>query len=72
MDPQSKLLERDETIAVTFSEKARPSVRTWETWRKRRVIPYVMVGRKIFYDAAEVRLALAKKFTVRARQDGDT
>lgn len=63
--PQN-LIKRDACIALLFGEADRPSVRTWENWKKARMIPYVKLGGLVFFNPAEVREALARKFTVNA------
>jgi hypothetical protein len=59
-----KLVTRDELLGTVFSDEARPCLRTFETWRRRKVIPFVRVGRKIFFDPGAVRQALATRFTI--------
>ena len=62
----SKLVNRDGCIAALFGEESAPSVRTWDTWKKRRLIPFVKLGRLCFYDVAAVRDAIAKRLSVSA------
>lgn len=66
MQDQTKLMRRDTLIAHLFPEEDRPSVRTFESWKARRMIPYVKLGGFCYYDPAAVRDALAKKFTINA------
>lgn len=49
------------------NEKSRPSLRALINWRDLGIIPYLKLGRRVFYDPAEVRWALRKKCTVRAK-----
>jgi hypothetical protein len=62
----TNLIKRDACIALLFGEADRPSRRTWEAWKARRMIPFVKLGGLCYYDPVAVREALAKKFTVNA------
>jgi len=53
--------------AIWPDEKSRPSLRALINWRDSGIIPYMKLGRRVFYDPAEVRWALRKKCTVRAK-----
>jgi hypothetical protein len=66
MNAAEKLLNRTECIEALFSTQAGPCPRTWEAWKARRIIPFIRVGRKCYYDPERVREALARKFTVTA------
>jgi hypothetical protein len=65
----TKLLTQSECIQEIFSEGSRPCARTWISWKKRRVVPFVRIGRLHFYDPEAVRAALASKFTVVEARD---
>jgi hypothetical protein len=60
----SKLVKRAGCIAAIFATNDRPSPRTFETWKKRRMLPFVRMGRLHYYDVGAVRAALAMRFTV--------
>lgn len=70
MNATEKLLNRTECIREIFSARAGPCPRTWETWKARRIVPFVRIGRKTFYDPERVREALIRKFTVMALDEG--
>jgi hypothetical protein len=53
--------------ALFPDEKARPSVRAALKLRDAGAFPYVRFGRRVFYDAEQVRWALSRKCTVKAR-----
>lgn len=63
----AQLLSRDACIALIFAPESRPSPRTWEAWKARRMIPYTKLGRLCYYDAEAVRNALATRFSVNSR-----
>jgi hypothetical protein len=54
-------------IKVLFSDDARPSVRWVRDQQKRRAIPFIKIGRLVFFDPPRVREALAKRNLVTAR-----
>jgi hypothetical protein len=62
-----QLIGEEACIALLFAPDVRPAPRTWRKWKKRRVIPFVKVGRLCFYNAGAVQKALEAKFTVQAR-----
>lgn len=43
---------------------SRPSLRWLREQQRLRTIPYIKVGRRVFFNPAKVRQALEKKFTV--------
>ena len=45
----------------------RPSLRWLQRQQKARTLPYVKLGHYVWFNVEEVRAALAKKFTVKAR-----
>ena len=50
-----------------FDDESRPSLRWLREQQKRRVVPYVRIGRLIFFCPEQVRLALNASRTMRAR-----
>jgi hypothetical protein len=64
---KSELLRRDACIAEIFPEGSRPSIRTFESWKAKRMFPFVRLGRLCFFDPVAVRAALTKRFTIEAR-----
>jgi hypothetical protein len=62
-----KLLSAKELLQAMFTDKSRPTLRTLRNWQKNRTIPSIKIGGRVFFDEPDVREALAKKNTVRAR-----
>jgi hypothetical protein len=55
-------------LTIIFpDEKSRPSLRALINWRDLGIIPYIKLGRRVFYDPAEVRWALRKKCTIKTK-----
>jgi hypothetical protein len=64
----SHLCDGPGLLAIIWpDEKSRPSLRAFIKWRDQGLIPYIKLGRLVFYDPAEVRWALRKKCTVKAK-----
>jgi hypothetical protein len=63
---QKSLVSGETLIDLLFTEADRPSPRTFAEWRAKRLIPYVKIGRLVYFDVAAVRAALAN-LTVNAR-----
>jgi hypothetical protein len=66
----SAALVGGETLLETVfpNPEDRPSLRWLATMRERRLIPFLKIGgRLIRYDAAEVRAALDRNFTIAAK-----
>jgi hypothetical protein len=62
-----KLMGRDSVIAAIFDPESAPSPRTWETWKKRRIVPVVRIGRLCYYDPEAVRTSL-ERFTFKSKE----
>ena len=62
-----QLISRDACMAAIFTPESRPCVRTWEVWKARRMIPYVKLGRLVYYNEAAVREALSTRFSVNVK-----
>jgi hypothetical protein len=52
--------------ALWPNEQERPSKRWFKELQLNGQIPHIRIGRLIFFDPAQVRLALDRKFTVEA------
>ncbi len=48
-------------------EESRPCMRTLKYWQARKMIPFTRIGKRSFYQAAKVKAALERKFTIEAR-----
>ena len=64
---RNKLVDALRCIDAIFHKEARPGLRTWMDWKAKGYLPFVRVGRRVFYDPADCRTALEKRFTIRAR-----
>lgn len=64
---QSQLLSALRLLEVLFDDASRPSLRWLRELQRKRLIPFVRLGRRVFFDPAAVRTAL-EKLTVKARQ----
>ena len=42
----------------------RPSIRSFNEWKKKGYFPSVKIGKRVFVDPAQVRLALDARFTI--------
>jgi hypothetical protein len=62
----NQLVKRDALIALLFAPDDRPSVRTFESWKAKRLIPFVKLVGRCWYSPEAVRAALARN-TVAAR-----
>ena len=66
--PATSLVGAAGLLLALFPEKdSRPSVRWLRRMQSRGLIPYKKVGRRVFFDPEEVRRALDRQFSVRAR-----
>lgn len=45
----------------------RPSLRAWNQWKNEGYFPSVKIGKRVFVDPAQVRLALESRFTINAQ-----
>jgi len=64
----SGLVGPDACLRILFPDKAsRPCLRYFRELQRKRLIPFVKLGRRTFFDPAEVRRAIDRQFSVRAR-----
>jgi hypothetical protein len=60
--PQTGLVDGPRLLEVIFpNEVCRPSMRWLKTQEKKRAIPFMRIGRLIFYDPSRVRAALTAR-----------
>lgn len=59
-----KLVDAKGLLEELFPENARPTVRWLRTQQKRRSLPYVRLGRLVFFDVEAVRQAIAERHTI--------
>jgi hypothetical protein len=62
-----RLVNAGRLLLELFEEECRPSIRWLREQQKRKVIPYIKVGHLVFFDTDDVREALSKRRTVKAR-----
>lgn len=68
MNASTQLLGAAETIAAVFpGEKSRPALRTFREWQARGYLPVHKIGKRTFFDPAEVRRALDRRFRIEAK-----
>lgn len=63
-----KILAAKDCIAEVFPGPRKPSLRTFQYWQARGLIPYRRIGKLVFYDPLEVRRAIDRQCLVRAEE----
>lgn len=54
-------------LAIVFPDEAtRPSLRAFNDWKNLGYFPQLKVGKRVFLDPVQVRIALEKRFTINA------
>ena len=66
-NPESKLVTANRLLELLFDEVGRPSLRWLRKQQARKTIPYIKIGRRVFFDVPQVRLALQDHFTISQR-----
>jgi hypothetical protein len=61
---ESKLVTAPRLLELLFDATGRPSLRWLREQQARRTIPFIKIRRRIFFDVAQVRLALQEHFTI--------
>ena len=64
----TKLLNAEGLLAELFPEDARPTVRWLREQQRRRSIPYIKLGRLVFYNPDAVRKAIVERHTIGPRR----
>jgi len=62
----NKLVNGQKLLDALFEPEDRPTTRTLFRWRDERIIPYIKINTRVYYDVDKVRESLAKKNLVRA------
>ncbi|TAK98816.1 MAG: hypothetical protein EPO07_11515 [Verrucomicrobia bacterium] len=62
-----KLVNAQQLLEALFTPESRPSLRWLRTQTETRAIPFVRLGRLVFFDVELVRTALLNKHLVRGR-----
>ena len=47
--------------------ETRPSIRAFNAWKAKGYFPSLKIGKRVFVDPAQVRLALESRFTINAQ-----
>lgn len=53
-------------LALWPEAESRPSLRWLREQQARRTVPYIKIGRRVFFDPLQVRRAIEKNFSVEA------
>ena len=69
METTTQLLSHEELLRALFTEEKRPSVRWLQRMMKARAVPYIKIGRFVYFDLAAVRSALDRKFSIKSKFD---
>ena len=67
MTEPNKLTTAARCIELAFDEDSRPALRSFREWQARGWIPYRKIGKRTYFDPAEVRASLDRRFTVQAK-----
>jgi len=69
MSIKVELVTAEELLPIIWpNEKSRPSLRWLRTQQDNRAIPYVKMGRLVFFDPEQVRAAIADKHTIKTKK----
>jgi hypothetical protein len=63
---EGRLVNAVRLLELLFDEQSRPSLRWLRAQQKARTIPFIKIGRMVFFDPQTVREALAKR-TIKIR-----
>jgi hypothetical protein len=63
----AKLVNAKTLLELLWDEDSRPSLRWLRTQTKAKALPFVRMGHLIFFYPPDVRSALDRKYTIRAR-----
>jgi hypothetical protein len=70
--PETKLPARyvraPRLLELLFDEGDRPSLRTLRSWQRQRRVPFVRIGRGIYFDPMACKAALDSTATIKARR----
>lgn len=61
------LVDAEKLREVLFDGPWRPTLRTIRAWQAANVIPYLKIGRRVFFDVDDVRAHLERRNKIRAR-----
>jgi len=66
--PPSKFVSAAELLKILFSDESRPSLRWLREQQAARRIPFVRLGRLVFFDPEQVRAAMNERLSVKPRK----
>lgn len=61
--PKSQFVDAEELLKLLFPPESRPTIRWLRERQKRRDIPFIKMGRLVFFIPSQVQEALVKKQT---------
>ena len=64
---EERLVGAEELLELLFDDGSRPSIHWLRDQQKARNIPYVKMGRLVFFKPSEVRKFIEQRLTVKAR-----
>ena len=64
---EGQLLDAQRLLETVFEESSRPSLRWLRDQQAKRAIPFIKLGRLVFFDPIEVRAALNRQSTARQK-----
>ena len=53
-------------VLVFPDPDTRPSIRAFNSWKQKGYFPSVKIGKRVFVDPVQVRIALDSRFTINA------
>jgi hypothetical protein len=62
-----QLLDAPALLAELFPESCRPTVRWLRDQQEKRTIPFVKIGRLVYFDPVQVREAIKNRHTIQAK-----
>jgi hypothetical protein len=68
MTEPAQLTTAARCIELAFDADSRPSLRSFREWQARGWIPYKKIGRRTYFDPAEVRAAIDRRFTIQPKK----
>jgi len=67
VDIDNQLVDAKRLLELLFDEASRPSLRWLREQQARRTIPFVRLGRLVFFDPNCVRDAMNSRFTIKMK-----
>lgn len=63
-----RLVSAEELLKLLFEEQSRPSLHWLRNQQKARNVPYIKIGRLVFFKPSEVQRFLDERLTVTVRR----